>query len=264
MSSENITPLLDSKKCIIVLLDVAGTTTSNTFLKDTLFAYILKQAKEYLKKSWEDEDVKEAIRLILKNDAVDIEETVRIIKELTEKNSDNKGLKTLQGLISKKGYESGNLKSHVFSDVPACLKSWSESRKVAIYSTGSVEAQKLLFAHTSKGDLSNYISKYFDQSVGNKTESASYEKIAKELGVKPEEIVFITDNVKEAKAAKSAGLVATVIRREGNDPLPAEDSKEFPIISSFEDVLLDKPVKRKEVDEPVSKEMPSSKNRKLE
>lgn len=86
--------------------------------------------------------------------------------------------------------------SSVFSDVPTAFETWAKTHKIAIYSTGSVDAQKLLFAHTINGDLTAHISGFYDQKTGGaKTESKSYETIAKDLGFKPEEIIFITDDV---------------------------------------------------------------------
>ncbi|CAG9834521.1 unnamed protein product [Diabrotica balteata] len=260
MSAENSSPALNVEKSIVILLDVAGTTTSNTFLKDTLYSYVTKQAETFLKESWEEQEVKDAVKLI--KDDLDQEAAIPLIKELTEKNSDNEGLKKVQGLIYKKGYKSGELKAHVFPDVAPALESWAKSRKIAIYSTGSLESQQLLFTHTTEGDVSAHISKYFDQSSGSKTESASYETISKELEVKPEEILFITDSVDEAKAAKTAGFTSVLITRDGNDALPEEASKNFPVISSFQDVVFDKSVKRKNEEESAPTEVRSNKSRK--
>lgn len=106
-------------------------------------------------------------------------------------------LKTLQGLIYPKGYKDGTIKGQVYEDVPKALEQWvSTGHKVYIYSSGSVDAQKLLFANTEKGDLSAQIAGYFDTAVGAKIESKSYNAIAKEIDIAPEEIVFLTDVVK--------------------------------------------------------------------
>lgn len=106
-------------------------------------------------------------------------------------------LKTLQGLIYPKGYKDGKIKAQVYEDVPKALEQWvSTGHKVFIYSSGSVDAQKLLFANTEQGDLSAHIAGYFDTAVGAKVESKSYVTIAKEIDFSPEEIVFLTDIVK--------------------------------------------------------------------
>lgn len=78
------------------------------------------------------------------------------------------------------------------------LQLWrsTENNKIYIYSSGSVQAQKLLFAQSVAGDMLPHIDGHFDTEVGAKQESASYVKIAEEVGCKPEEILFLTDIVK--------------------------------------------------------------------
>ncbi|XP_975603.1 enolase-phosphatase E1 [Tribolium castaneum] len=259
MSSEkeSVSSPMSIEKYSLVLVDVAGTTTSIDFVKDTLFPFVVKQAEPFLQEKWEEESIKDCIKLIKGDADLDLAAAVERVKALTQEDSSNKGLKTLQGLIYKDGYEKGELKAHVFDDVPEAFETWAKNRRVAIYSTGSVDSQKLLFSNTVKGDLSAHISKYFDQSVGPKTEAESYKKIATETEAKPEEIVFITDDPKEATAAKSGGLAAVLIIREGNSPLPEEISKEFTTISSFKD--FDKTLKRKIEEAPTSEEAPPSK-----
>ncbi|CAH2000660.1 unnamed protein product [Acanthoscelides obtectus] len=260
MSKDTAAPAITFEKCTVIVLDVAGTTSSNSFIKDTLSPYVTKQGEEFLKEKWEDETVKAAVKQ-LKDDISDAEGAFKLLKELTEKEDSNEGLKTLQGLICKKGYESGDLKGHVFADVPAALESWSKARKVAIYSTGSVESQKQLFSHTVEGDLSKHISKYFDQSTGSKTESSSYEKVAKELETKAEEVLFITDSAEEGKAAKTAGMHVALVKREGNESLPEDAAKEFTVISSFKEISFENPSKRKNIEESAPAEVRSSKSR---
>lgn len=82
----------------------------------------------------------------------------------------------------------------MFSDVATAFETWSKTHKIAIYSTGSIESQKLLFANTTSGDLTSHINNYYDQKIGSKTETEAYKKITDDLGLKPEEIVFITDS----------------------------------------------------------------------
>ncbi|KAH1007817.1 hypothetical protein HUJ04_005010 [Dendroctonus ponderosae] len=257
MSAENksLGPSTAFEKCSVVLVDVLGTTTSINFAKETLFPYVVKNVEEVLTAKWDDEAVKSAVKQLKEgDDDISLEAAVKLVKDLTESNSENVGLKTIQGIVYEKGYESDDLKSHVFSDVPASFESWAKSRKVAVYSTGSVESQKQLFTKSIEGDLSQYISNYFDLSVGPKSESESYKKIVEKLAVKPEEIVFITDLIEEAKAAKSAGLSTALVDREGNPKLP-EESKEFTVISSFKEITFENPSKRKITDEPAVTEV---------
>jgi enolase-phosphatase E1 len=221
-----------------------------------LFPFVIKQADAFLQAKWDEEAVKECIQQIKEDGAdLDVAGAVERVKTLTDQQSSNKGLKTLQGLIYKDGYEKGDLKAHVFDDVPGAFEAWAKNRRVAIYSTGSIDSQKLLFSHTTQGDLSGHISTYFDQTVGPKTEAESYKKIAQETKVEPEEIVFITDDSKEATAAKSGGVPAVLNNREGKPPHPDGISKDLTVISSFKDLGLDKTSKRKNEEQSTSTEV---------
>ncbi|CAN0008572.1 unnamed protein product, partial [Choristocarpus tenellus] len=127
-----------------------------------------------------------------------------------------------KGRIWKGGYASGRLKGDTYSDVPVAMKRWCKSgKRVAIYSSGSREAQRLLFNNIPSGELCSYISTYFDTSVGSKLEEASYREITLSLGVAdPSEVLFVTDMLAEAKAAKDAQLEVVLAVRPGNAPLP--------------------------------------------
>jgi enolase-phosphatase E1 len=137
----------------------------------------------------------------------------------------------LQGQIWRGGYQRGELHSEVYSDVPAALERWSRgSRPVAIYSSGSAEAQELLLRHTNAGDLTGYVTSYFDTTVGPKREADSYRKIARLLGLPAREVLFATDVVAEAEAAAAAGLQAVLTDRPGN---PRQPPHEFPVVTEF-------------------------------
>lgn len=128
-------------------------------------------------------------------------------------------LKTLQGKLWQQGYQRGDLLSEVFADVPPALIKWSNQRKtIAIFSSGSVLAQKLLFAHTAAGDLTKFISAYFDTNLGAKREAESYRRIADDLQHAPQEIIFFSDVVAELDAAQAAGMQTALCARPGNPP----------------------------------------------
>ena len=135
---------------------------------------------------------------------------------LMDRDRKSTALKSLQGKIWKAGFESGELKGTLFPDVPEAFRRWSAQGKVAIYSSGSVEAQQLLFGHTIFGDLRPLISGYFDTRTGPKTESPSYAAIAKAMGVASSEAVFFSDGLKELDAAREAGMETRLVVREGN------------------------------------------------
>lgn len=153
-------------------------------------------------------------------------------------NEDRKStvLKWLQGRIWTEGYRRGELHSIVFPDVPPALERWRRARrKIAIFSSGSILAQKDLFAHSESGDLSQYIDEYFDTTVGAKQISVSYTRIAARLGEASEDILFVSDVIAELDAAGGAGYDTRLCVRPGNRPQPHTDSHE--IIRSFADLI---------------------------
>ncbi|KAJ0629608.1 putative HAD hydrolase, subfamily IA, methylthioribulose-1-phosphate dehydratase, HAD superfamily [Helianthus annuus] len=131
-------------------------------------------------------------------------------------------LKQLQGHIWRTGFEKNVIKGVVYDDVVQAFERWHASGvKVYIYSSGSRLAQRLIFGYTNYGDLRKYLCGFFDTKVGNKRETKSYVEISESLGVdKPSEVLFVTDVVQEAVAAKAAGLEVIISVRPGNAPLP--------------------------------------------
>ncbi|XP_050353843.1 enolase-phosphatase E1 [Nymphalis io] len=244
------------KKCKILLLDIEGTTTSISFVKDKLFPYAEENVKQFLESEWENGDVKEAVtalrKLALEDKEKSVEGLVPIPGEDASKEDQIEGLvknvkwqmssdrkvgplKLLQGLIWKQGYDKGDIKGHVYDDVCSALEQWHsvDGQKIYIYSSGSVQAQKLLFGQSLAGDLLKYIDGHFDTAIGAKQESASYTSIVEKVGCDANEILFLTDIDKEAEAAKSAGLCVALVSREGNAPLTSEATEAFAVIQSF-------------------------------
>ena len=144
-------------------------------------------------------------------------------------------LKALQGHIWAAGYAEGELQGRVYEDAEAAMRRWhAAGLRVCIYSSGSVEAQKLIFAHTATGSLSPLISAYFDTAVGAKQDSASYTSIAKQLTVEPARLLFLTDIEGEARACKQAGCDAIIVVRDGNKPV--DPACGIPLVHSFDEV----------------------------
>ena len=218
-----------------VLTDIEGTTSSISFVKDVLFPYSKKKLREFVKERSEDPDIKrilEEVRKIEPGDPVDT--LLRWIDE------DRKAtpLKEIQGLIWEEGYKSGELKGHIYEDAYRKLKEWhGRGIPIYVYSSGSVKAQKLLFGHTRYGDINYLFSGYFDTKIGNKKDPESYRMIARGIGLKPEEILFLSDNPDEIKAAAEAGMKVIRFAREGENEI-IEDFP-YPQVRSFEEVTLD-------------------------
>ncbi|XP_015591169.1 enolase-phosphatase E1 isoform X1 [Cephus cinctus] len=259
----------------VVLVDIEGTTTSISFVKETLFPYVRNNLKTYVEEKWDDAEFKtdfEKLKEQAKKDEEDKvagfvpikgatpeEERESLVKNiLWQMDADRKtgALKQLQGHMWREAYNSGSVKGHVYEDVPKALESWTADtgRKVYVYSSGSVEAQKLLFGHSKYGDLLKYFSGYFDTSVGMKQEVASYKNILKQIDVEPSNVLFLTDVVKEAQAAKEAGMSAMILLREGNAPLTDEDKAAFTTINSFLDLSFQMSAKRAKLDKPEAEE----------
>ncbi len=236
-----------------VLLDVEGTTTPVHFVYEVLFPYAQRELQVYLEQHWNDPHVQDDIDAMVdhiaqmprdaKGQPCELPEdqstleafrsaVIEHIQWQMDNDHKNTPLKSLQGRIWRSGYVGGEIKAPLFDDVPRAFVAWHKREiPVYIYSSGSVDAQKLLFAHTEDGDLSEYISGYFDTRTGHKKNADSYEIIAGEMGLPSNEILFVTDNLDEARAANEAGMKVALSVRPGNAHLDAHD---FPEIHTFD------------------------------
>jgi len=208
-----------------ILLDIEGTTTPISFVHDVLFSYARTHVRDYLKKHLNEADVRADISLLDADyqgqnfRANDLDAVAAHVNELIDLDSKSTGLKSLQGKIWHEGYSDGSLRAQVFPDVAPALARWRVAGlSVSIFSSGSVLAQQLLFAHTEAGDLRPFISNYFDTGVGNKGEAESYRRIAEAIGLQPGEILFISDVVSELAAARETGMKTVLSLRPGNQP----------------------------------------------
>jgi enolase-phosphatase E1 len=218
-----------------ILLDIEGTTSSISFVYDVMFPYVRKHLTYEVLTNWEDPDyiaAHEAIardaghpslaawlathRLSRDNPLRAADIVCREVIRQMDADLKTTGLKQLQGLIWKTGFESGALKAHVYDDVPPALAAWSAAGKdVRIYSSGSMQAQKLFFGHTIAGDLLGHFRGHYDTTTGPKKEADSYRRIAGDFDLPPGEILFASDIVDELDAARAAGLQTVLVVRPG-------------------------------------------------
>jgi enolase-phosphatase E1 len=232
----------------VVLLDVEGTTTPITFVHDVLFPYARARLNAHLRsRAGEDElrGVLATLRVEWLEDAkaklepppwalADLPAAARYLEWLMDRDRKSPGLKRLQGDIWRAGYRDGTLKGEVFPDVPPALKRWRAAGfDVAIYSSGSVAAQKMLFGTTAYGDLTSFLTGFFDTAVGPKVASDSYHRIASSSGWRPSQILFLSDAPLELEAARKAGCQALLTIRPGNQPANAGPASE---IHSFDEI----------------------------
>lgn len=212
-----------------ILLDIEGTTTPIDFVHKTLFPFARGKMRDFVRsrgleiqpeiaqlRGEHAEDFNKGDYREIFDESYD-DSVSAYLQFLIDIDRKSTPLKSIQGKIWQKGYESGELVSQVFNDVPAAFKNWKGSNmKIAIYSSGSVLAQKLIFKYSNHGDLTQFIDAYFDTNTGHKREAESYRKISNELSEKPEDILFISDIVEELDAAFDAGLRTTLAIRKGN------------------------------------------------
>ncbi len=218
-----------------VLLDIEGTTTPIAFVTDVLFPYARKHLRSHLEEhagSAEYESLltrlgDEHASALRKGEAVppwiDEPPSARLsaiaayVEWLMDRDRKSTALKDLQGRIWEAGYRRGALVGSVFPDVRPALQRWRAQRlAVAIFSSGSVLAQQLLFRHSSDGDLTGFVQWYFDTRIGPKADPDSYRRIAAAIGIPPELCIFLSDVTRELDAASAAGMQVQLVVRPGN------------------------------------------------
>jgi enolase-phosphatase E1 len=237
----------------LYLLDVEGTVAPLTLTTEVLFPYARTRFAEFLQRSRDDTAVRADLvclaeenqaekgvgipRLPFVTDASAVAtprfrlDAMVYLMWLMDRDRKSTALKSLQGKIWKAGFESGELIGTLFDDVPEAFRRWSSAARVAIYSSGSVEAQKLFFRYSSHGDLPAMISGYYDTRIGPKLESPSYAAIAAAMNVAPQELLFFSDSVPELDAAREAGCETRLVIRPGNAPV--SDPHGHRVLESF-------------------------------
>jgi enolase-phosphatase E1 len=201
-----------------IVTDIEGTTTSLSFVKDVLFPYSRTHMATFVRDHTQDPAVRHELEEVRRLSGQNLSET-EIIDQLQRWIAEDKKvtpLKSLQGMIWEDGYQKGDFKGHLYEDAARHLKKWQQAGiRLYVFSSGSVQAQKLLFAHTEYGDLTPLFSGYFDTNIGNKREADAYRKIAETTGSAPEDILFLSDIQEELDAARAAGMQTFWLIRDG-------------------------------------------------
>lgn len=239
----------DSTRTRVLLLDIEGTTTPVTFVYGTLFPFAAAHVEEFLRRHAVDDDVSPLVEELRRQCEADmlfphqaspagrVQSAADYVRWLIKRDSKLTPLKSLQGKLWDAGYRSGELHGEVYPDVPPALARWrAQGRRISIFSSGSVLAQKLLFQYSTAGDLTKFLDAYFDTTTGPKREPESYRRIATALGVVPAEILFLSDVAAELDAARAAGM-QTAFSLRPDVAAPAELS--HPGVHSFDEVFPD-------------------------
>ena len=217
-----------------LLLDIEGTTTPVDFVYETLFPFASAHVESYLYRHSAELEARHLLSELRAEQAADaamdpqasvwmrgtsdeeIATAANYVRHLIAIDRKTTPLKTLQGKIWEEGYRSGSLLGEVYEDVPRAFERWKkEEKRIAIFSSGSVLAQKLLFGHSNAGDLTKYIELYFDTTTGPKREAASYSTIASAMGTESGSVLFVSDVEAELDAAKEAGMQTALMLRPG-------------------------------------------------
>ncbi|WP_186541874.1 acireductone synthase [Synechococcus sp. M16.1] len=236
-----------------LLLDIEGTTCPVSFVSDVLFPFAKQELSHYIKQHWDkspdneqiqaakkewlDDRSTESIQIkqqVTKGEAEEIDGLIQYLKHLISIDKKSTALKDLQGKIWEHGYKNGELKSQLFPETSECLREWREQGlTLSVYSSGSIQAQKLLYRHSPAGDLEKFFSHWFDTHTGPKKSAESYKTIAEQLHSSPNKIWFVSDNGAECDAARSAGMHTLFSLRDGN---PDRDPRDHTVVQSLHEV----------------------------
>jgi len=236
-----------------ILLDIEGTTTPVEFVYEVLFPFARRHVRDFLGQHQRSDAVRADIEALKAEHRADteagreppawrdesadsqLESATAYVHWLMDQDRKSTALKSLQGKVWESGYLSGQLRAQVYADVPTAFERWrGQRRSIHIFSSGSVLAQKLLFAHTNEGDLTGYIGGYFDTTTGAKAERSSYESIGAATGAEASEVLFVSDVTAELDAARAAGMRTALCARPGR---PEPESQGHTVIHTF-DVLF--------------------------
>jgi enolase-phosphatase E1 len=237
----------------VILLDIEGTTTPIDFVYKTLFPYASRKLETFLSEHSRDPEIVSLVDGLHAQQQIDERQSLeppawvnepegeRLLSAveyslwLMAADSKCTALKTLQGRIWQEGFGNGELRGEVYADVPVAFERWRrQGREIAIYSSGSVLAQQLLFRTVISGDLTSQIVGFFDTRAGIKTDGESYKKIAAALGHPPREFLFVSDAMKEVEAARDAGMQAILCDREACASSPPAGRE---MIRSFDEIF---------------------------
>jgi enolase-phosphatase E1 len=205
-----------------ILTDIEGTTSSIDFVHDVLFPYAREHMAEFVRGNADVPRVVSLLDEVRRETGQDLDLQGSIAQLIAWIDADRKitPLKALQGMIWEAGYRNGDFTGHIYADAADNLRAWHAAGiRLYVFSSGSVQAQRLLFRYSDSGDLTPLFSGYYDTRIGNKRESAAYSRIASDIGLPPGDILFLSDIREELDAAQQAGMrTAWLVRDSRPEP----------------------------------------------
>jgi enolase-phosphatase E1 len=204
-----------------ILTDIEGTTTEVSFVYDILFPYFRSHMDEW--KTVDSDQMNQVLEqtrlLVLEEQSIDLSTNEAIFDQLRQWSIEDRKvtpLKTFQGMVWEQGFKSGAIKGHMYPDVKPALERWTAmGMKLAIFSSGSIAAQKQLFGFSTEGDLTPYFSAYFDTTTGMKRDEQTYHLIVQQLHASANSVLFLSDIPQELEAANAAGMRTLQLVRPG-------------------------------------------------
>ncbi len=206
-----------------ILTDIEGTTSSISFVKDVLFPYARRELPAFIRDHGDEPDVRHWLDVVATEHGAICDDAIiaETLQGWIDQDRKHTALKALQGMIWMSGYRSRDFTAHMYPDVAPELRAWYDvGHRLAVYSSGSVAAQKLLFGNSDAGDLSDLFTAWFDTEVGHKRDADSYRLIADSLNRSPGDILFLSDVIAELDAARDAGMRTVMLDRSEDYPEP--------------------------------------------
>ena len=221
-------------KYAAIVTDIEGTTSRISFVTDILFPYAAAQLPQFIERQQHLPEVAaelSACRQLLNDENASVAAIGKALQQWIQQDRKYTPLKALQGMVWQHGYQSGAFTGHVYADVLPALQQWQQQGvRLYVYSSGSVQAQQLLFKHSDAGDLTPLFSGYFDTRIGAKREISSYAAILQQLQLPPKQVLFLSDVVAELDAASQLGIATVQLVREG------QTHGTHPVAKDFADV----------------------------
>lgn len=220
-----------------IVTDIEGTTSSIDFVHQTLFPYARAHLSQFLREQAAAPAVAAVLAEVaaLESRALSLDESVAVLQRWIDEDRKLTPLKTLQGLIWRRGYDDGSLQGHVYADTPVYLRRWhAQGLRLYVYSSGSEDAQRLIFGHSLAGDLTPLFSGYFDTRIGGKREADSYRAILAQIGLPGAAVLFLSDIGAELDAARAAGMQTCQLLRDAQ----AQAAPAHPQARDFSEIVL--------------------------
>ncbi|MEM7281801.1 MAG: acireductone synthase [Pseudomonadota bacterium] len=226
-----------------IITDIEGTTSSLSFVKDTLFPYAKAHLPGFIHKHKAQPAVREQLIATAQTAELDVDDEEALLAQLLAWiDADIKAtpLKTLQGMVWKNGYEQGHYQAHIYADAKAKLEEWHAlGLPLFVYSSGSVQAQQLFFQYSEFADIRYLFSGYFDTTIGNKHEPESYGKIIEKEGLSASRTLFLSDVEVELDAAAASKMqTARLLREQDYGVTPTDIDSKHPVFASFSSIDL--------------------------